>query len=392
MESLILNLTLAPIIAMPLPEGCVQTEGECFGEVLGAKITEEEEIPLPLLPFLHLLPENCMTEEKTGEEMQADEMDVKEPVISELPEMTFTENPQNTVEREPPVEFSPQEIEMPEDMPVKSGSVLREKADDEIVFSKQERSRTADDIQTMQKTADSFVIATKTLEKPSEPLKTEENTDEKSVLRTEDKEGIIPKEEGSKIQLLKKVSLEDEKAEYKPDEGKAQYNAEDAMLFIPQAEGSRAVENMSFENTAEFTEAVEQKIIKSAVFTEDDGHQEFEVQLEPEFLGKLTIKLARDEGGMKVSIATSNPQVDKKLTEISEVICQNIRSEGVQLNNVEIVYTGFLDGGGAAGRNSYNHRRSRNAPAPKGARNLEKAFGQGMPDMVNINGSVSYLV
>lgn len=144
-------------------------------------------------------------------------------------------------------------------------------------------------------------------------------------------------------------------------------------------------------------EAVGSRIIKSAVFTEQSGKQEFEIQLKPNFLGKIIIKLEKGTDGFRVKILTSNLNVKEALTSQFPKMQETLKSQGIDLNNAELVYTGLAQserdftGGGR----SYKNTNAKSISRAKSK--YEMAVISGIPEVdgkvsANPNGSLNYLV
>jgi len=143
-------------------------------------------------------------------------------------------------------------------------------------------------------------------------------------------------------------------------------------------------------------EVVENKIIQHTSLIETEGNQEFEVQLKPEFLGKITIKLEKSDEGMKVKIATSNFEVKEALSNQVTHITENLKTQGVDLQNAEIVYTGLANQNhsfGSENRFKGNAKKSLNNAKDE----YEKTVISGVSEVnhngqINLNGNLNYLV
>ena len=142
------------------------------------------------------------------------------------------------------------------------------------------------------------------------------------------------------------------------------------------------------------TEVVKNHIVETAEFTQQNGKQEFQIQLNPNFLGKILIKLEKNADGMNIRILTSNPNVKEILTGQSLEMIDAIKNQGVELNNVEVVYTGLSN----SNRDLPNNGKYK-IPNKKSISQAKEEFEQAIVGVMvgsvnmpmNYNGSVNYL-
>lgn len=150
------------------------------------------------------------------------------------------------------------------------------------------------------------------------------------------------------------------------------------------------------ENTRQLIDTVNDKIVKSMAFTEADGSQEFELQLKPEFLGKLVIKLLKDHGGMKVKIFTTSTEVKEMLTAGTHFMQSHIQERGVEISDVEIIYQNLTgDKNMTEGRERFEKvNKKRNYKVKDDMEKYTQLIpeGESAAKYININGTVSYLV
>ena len=103
-----------------------------------------------------------------------------------------------------------------------------------------------------------------------------------------------------------------------------------------------AVQTGSSQTSAAAETAAENALsrITDAIFSYDQaGDSRFELQLEPENLGKLTISLSMNEQGIKALISTKDAQIHSILaSEITEVV-NKLTESGVNIKSVDVVCT-----------------------------------------------------
>lgn len=81
-------------------------------------------------------------------------------------------------------------------------------------------------------------------------------------------------------------------------------------------------------------EQVKQQIIESY----EKGRMEFRMQLYPQELGKLDIKMVLESGRMTIEIVTSTARAADLLTRNAESLASTLRMSGMDLQNVQIVH------------------------------------------------------
>lgn len=70
----------------------------------------------------------------------------------------------------------------------------------------------------------------------------------------------------------------------------------------------------------------------------EDGKQEFDVQLKPEFLGKLSIKVVMEDGGIKAQIKAADLTARAMITEQLPSLTEMLKDKGVNMTQIEVVY------------------------------------------------------
>lgn len=160
------------------------------------------------------------------------------------------------------------------------------------------------------------------------------------------------------------------------------------------SKGEQIQEINTTNNIKQLVSEVNDKIIKSMTFTENDLSQEFELQIRPESLGKLVIKLQKSQDIMKVKIITTSPEVKEMLSANTQLMQLQINDKGVELSNVEIVYQNLSGDKNMQGRERTEQQNKRKNYKVKDDYNqyISSADGNSVSNYININGSVSYLV
>ncbi len=76
---------------------------------------------------------------------------------------------------------------------------------------------------------------------------------------------------------------------------------------------------------------------------------EFDVELKPDFLGKVSIKLTMEDGNIRMQIKTDDMSVRSMLSDQTSALQSALKEKGVELTSVDIAYqsqTSFDGGGG----------------------------------------------
>jgi flagellar hook-length control protein FliK len=79
-----------------------------------------------------------------------------------------------------------------------------------------------------------------------------------------------------------------------------------------------------------------------------EGRYDFDVELKPEFLGKVSIKLTMQDGTIRMQIKTDDMSVRSMLADQTAALQSALKDKGVALTNVDVTYhsQASLDGGG----------------------------------------------
>jgi hypothetical protein len=83
------------------------------------------------------------------------------------------------------------------------------------------------------------------------------------------------------------------------------------------------------------TDMVE-RMTNNLIQTEDGAVKQMQIQLHPETLGNIVIKLESTQGQMSVKIITSNPEVRDMIAQSAMQMADSIRSQGINLTNIDV--------------------------------------------------------
>ena len=122
----------------------------------------------------------------------------------------------------------------------------------------------------------------------------------------------------------------EEEFEVKPEHTAQPLNA-DSPIVLRKEDGSEIEVRPSdvIEQTA--------KLVEKAV-TENDDKTEYSLVLNPEELGKITVKLTKAaDGAISVTIAAENARTQRIIEQHSDLMQSNLRSNGVNLESWQTV-------------------------------------------------------
>ena len=157
--------------------------------------------------------------------------------------------------------------------------------------------------------------------------------------------------------------------------------AEDTLSrSLPDLDGPVAV-------TAENTAADTPDIVKTAVSDaalklsdiltsyDEKSSGQFEIRLEPENLGKLSITLSMGEDGLKALIHTKDTQVQSLLASEIGTLVDKLSENGVQIKSLDVVCSDMESGqlGGQNSGNAYSGQRS-NSYWRRGPEEIQAAY------------------
>lgn len=107
------------------------------------------------------------------------------------------------------------------------------------------------------------------------------------------------------------------------------------------------------------TQEVFDQIVDRIRFSVSNNIKELKVELKPDFLGKLDIKLIQDEDGIKAKIRVDSPHTQNILkTEMAQLV-DMLRDKNVEIINIDIQHNSTNDNANASGFNSSERENSR---------------------------------
>ncbi|MGI6150600.1 MAG: flagellar hook-length control protein FliK [Christensenellales bacterium] len=80
------------------------------------------------------------------------------------------------------------------------------------------------------------------------------------------------------------------------------------------------------------------RIVDSVHTKSAEGRHEFEVELKPEFLGKIRIRLTMEKGSIHMQIHTDDPSVKQLLSEHSPSLMGELKEKGISLSGMDVSY------------------------------------------------------
>lgn len=131
-------------------------------------------------------------------------------------------------------------------------------------------------------------------------------------------------------------------------------------------------------------EKVLEQIVKKAEMMVKLNSSEMKIQLQPEFLGKMTIKIAVEEGILTAKFITDSHQVKHMLDSNLNTLRQSLEAQGIRVEkaevNVQLNNGGMFDGSGNNPQESWQRYQFMNEQYPR------NFTGQGYPDgMENVD-------
>lgn len=190
---------------------------------------------------------------------------------------------------------------------IAENAVQKQEAEEPVVVKVVTRN---EDAQQLDKTADEAPKATE-----SRPERVKSATEELEMLKNAKAKAAKPAED---------------EFEVKPEHTAQPLNA-DSPIVLRKADGSEIEVRPS--------EIIDQaaKLVEKAV-TENDDKTEYSLVLNPEELGKITVKLTKAaDGAISVTIAAENARTQRILEQNSDLMQSNLRSNGVNLESWQTV-------------------------------------------------------
>jgi len=149
--------------------------------------------------------------------------------------------------------------------------------------------------------------------------------------------------------------------------------AEKASETMPEAapEAKQAVETQNAKENV-------LRIVDSVSTQSEKGRYEFEVNLKPDFLGKVRIKLTMENGSIRMLIKTDDQSVRGMLSDQTTALQSALKEKGVLLSNVDVTYesqTPTDAGGRSSGQNGGSGRQTAGGSALNNAAQAEPSDG-----------------
>ena len=109
----------------------------------------------------------------------------------------------------------------------------------------------------------------------------------------------------------------------------------------------KAAPQPSTEEAAQYTKENVLRIVDKVSTQASEGRYDFDVELKPEFLGKVNIKLTMEDGVIRMQVKTDDVSVRGMLTDQTASLQNALREKGITLSSVDVTYESqaSLDGG-----------------------------------------------
>ncbi|MGE5495293.1 MAG: flagellar hook-length control protein FliK [Burkholderiales bacterium] len=121
-------------------------------------------------------------------------------------------------------------------------------------------------------------------------------------------------------------------------------------------------------NTQARPEAVRESVLKIVDRVKTgalEGKYDFDIDLKPEFMGKVSIKLTMEDGNIKVQIKAEEASVKAMLSDQSSNLHYMLKEKGIPVTTVDIAYSDTMTGHESAGESAgqYERRNSQGSVA-----------------------------
>jgi len=164
--------------------------------------------------------------------------------------------------------------------------------------------------------------------------------EEKEVLKTEGKtptenvETLIPQSDikaQEPIKMPKKIEIKNntKDIEIKYDDAKNIVGVDNTKINYTQDQTKVSAHIPSIVRT------ISQKIVESGNFTTQNGTSEFTIELNPEFLGKINIKIISKDNEISASVKILNSEVKEALNSQTISITNYLKDQGIDIKNIE---------------------------------------------------------
>ncbi|MEL7608596.1 MAG: flagellar hook-length control protein FliK [Bacillota bacterium] len=124
-----------------------------------------------------------------------------------------------------------------------------------------------------------------------------------------------------------------------------------------------------------------------------EGKQEFEVELKPESLGKLSVKLVLDGDGMKAYIKTDNSATKSLLQNEVAVLEQMLKDKGIDVSQISVTHEAVSLGFTAQqqGKGQYESARSSKRTVLEGLESYDCVMAASALELLPSNSSVEFI-
>jgi flagellar hook-length control protein FliK len=80
------------------------------------------------------------------------------------------------------------------------------------------------------------------------------------------------------------------------------------------------------------------RIVDKASASAQEGRYEFDVDLKPDFLGKVSIRLTMQDGEVRMHVRTDDPAVKGMFSDQSNALTSALKEKGIALSSVDVSY------------------------------------------------------
>jgi flagellar hook-length control protein FliK len=94
------------------------------------------------------------------------------------------------------------------------------------------------------------------------------------------------------------------------------------------------------EKTVQHTRDNVLRIVDKVAVQSENGRYDFDVELKPDFMGKVHIKLTMEDGNIRMQIKTDDMSVKGMLMDQTSSLQNALKEKGITLTNVDVMYDG----------------------------------------------------
>ncbi|MDR3311066.1 MAG: flagellar hook-length control protein FliK [Oscillospiraceae bacterium] len=117
------------------------------------------------------------------------------------------------------------------------------------------------------------------------------------------------------------------------------FQAEPMRIAAGESLRAEAVESPAVVEAANLYE----ELVERVSLMSGEGESEMAIQLKPEFLGKVSLKLSSNPNGVQIKISAEEASVKNTLDRGITALVESLQSKGVRVTGVDVVYTGVAD-------------------------------------------------